>query len=147
MYQEQTMVTIDTSTDFGKRVAEQLEKNECMWLTTVDADGTPQPVPVWFYWDGETFLIYSQPNKPKLRNIENNPRVALHFDTDEHGRTVTTFIGTAKIDPSAPPADQLPSAYFEKYQPEIDFMGWTREKYLSEYTVPIQVTPEKLRGW
>jgi PPOX class probable F420-dependent enzyme len=140
------MVTIDTSTDFGKRIAEQLEKNECMWLTTVDSEGTPQPVPVWFHWDGETFLIYSQPNKPKLRNIERNPRVALHLDTDEHGRTVGAFIGSAKVDSSAPTADQLPG-YIDKYRPELDHMGYSVEQYLGEYTVPIRVTPEKLRGW
>jgi PPOX class probable F420-dependent enzyme len=140
------MITIDNSTDFGKRIAEQLEKNECMWLTTVDAEGTPQPVPIWFHWDGETFLFYSQPNKPKLRHIENNPRVALHFDTDEHGRTVGTFIGTARVDPSAHSADQIP-AYMAKYREEIEHLGWSTEYYLSEYTVPIRITPVKLRGW
>jgi PPOX class probable F420-dependent enzyme len=91
-------------------------------------------------------LIYSQPNKPKLRNIERNPRVALHFDTDEHGRTVGTFIGSAKVDSSAPTADQLPG-YIDKYRPELDHMGYSVEQYLGEYTVPIRVTPEKLRGW
>jgi PPOX class probable F420-dependent enzyme len=140
------MFKIDTSTDFGKRIAEQLEKSEIMWLTTVDAEGTPQPVPIWFHWDGETFLIYSQRDKAKLRNIANNPRVSLHFDTDEKGRTVGVFIGTAKIDPEAPPADQFPS-YYERYGAELKHLGWTIEYHLAEYPVAIRVTPEKLRGW
>ena len=31
-------------------------------MTTVRSDGQPQTVPVWFLWDDEGFLIYSQPN-------------------------------------------------------------------------------------
>ena len=106
-----------------------------MWLTTVDAEGTPQPVPIWFHWDGETFLFYSQPNKPKIRHIENNPRVALHFDTDEHGRTVGTFIGTARVDPSAPSPDQIP-AYMAKYREEIEHLEWSTEYSDSSRTTP-----------
>ena len=45
------MISIDTSTPFGARIANQLANDEIMWLTTVDANGTPQPVPVWFLWD------------------------------------------------------------------------------------------------
>ena len=54
----------DTTTDFGRRVERRLRDEYLVWLTTVRADGLPQPSPVWFLWDGETVLIYSQPGKP-----------------------------------------------------------------------------------
>ena len=41
------------------------------------ATGRPVPTPVWFWWDGETILVYSQRDKPKLRHIVANPRVAI----------------------------------------------------------------------
>ena len=44
---------IDTSSSFGRRVVERLENEHVVWLTTVAADGTPQPSPVWFLWDGQ----------------------------------------------------------------------------------------------
>jgi PPOX class probable F420-dependent enzyme len=50
---------IDTSTPFGQRVVQRLREDVVIWLTTVRADGTPEPSPVWFLWDQETFLIYS----------------------------------------------------------------------------------------
>ena len=53
---------IDTTSEFGKRVMKRLDEETTAWLTTIGADGTPQPRPIWFLWDGETILIYSQPN-------------------------------------------------------------------------------------
>ncbi len=47
---------IDTSTEFGQRVAGHLANDQVIWLTTVNPDLTPQPSPVWFLWDGETLL-------------------------------------------------------------------------------------------
>ena len=98
------MVTIDTTSEFGARVARRLNEDVVAWLTTVDADGTPQPSPIWFLWDGATFLIYSQPDKVKLRNIERNPRVALNLDGNGTGGDIVVLIGEARVAPDAPPA-------------------------------------------
>ena len=48
---------LDPSTEFGARVERRLPDERIIWLTTVGPDNTPQPSPVWFFWDGETFLI------------------------------------------------------------------------------------------
>ena len=76
---------LDQSTEFGARVARRLESEHVAWLTTVRADGQPQPSPVWFLWDGDSILIYSRPNQPKLRNIAGNPKVSLSFNSDGDG--------------------------------------------------------------
>lgn len=47
----------DDSTEIGARAERRLREEEIAWLTTVRADGQPQSVPVWFLWDGDTFLI------------------------------------------------------------------------------------------
>ncbi len=78
-------MVIDTNTEFGRRVAQRLSDDDLLWLTTVSRDGTPQPSLIWFHWDGETVLIYSQPDTPKLRNIAENPRVSLHFQANLEG--------------------------------------------------------------
>jgi PPOX class probable F420-dependent enzyme len=140
------MFTIDTSNDFGKRIADQLAQNEVIWLTTVAADGTPHPVTVWFYWDGESALIYSRPNKPKLRHIERNPNVSLNFNSDPAAEQVGVITGTLRIDPSAPPATAIP-AYVEKYRVPAAKLGWTPEKFAADYSVALRFTPEKLYGY
>ena len=69
------MASIDFSTDFGKRVLGRLQDEQVAWLTTVSTKGEPQPSPVWFLWENDSVLVYSQPNTPKLRAIQGNPNV------------------------------------------------------------------------
>lgn len=140
------MSIIDTSSDFGQRAARRLSEEQVVWLGTVDSNGTPQPVPVWYIWDGQTALIYSQPNQAKIRNIERTGRASLHFNSDFHGGDVVILTGTAEIEPSAPPADQYPE-YVEKYADGIASINMTPESFAASYSVPIRVTPAKLRGF
>jgi PPOX class probable F420-dependent enzyme len=120
---------IDLSSDFGIRVARRLDQELIIWLTTVRSDGTPQPSPVWFLWVDQTVLIYSQPNKQKLRNIAQNSKVALNFNSDQTGGAIAIITGTAQIDPQAPPADQI-SAYLEKTARRSRILGLIRQASL-----------------
>jgi PPOX class probable F420-dependent enzyme len=136
---------IDTSTDFGARVARHLEDDRIVWLATVDPDGTPQPSPVWFLWDGDTALIYSQAMTPKLRNIEQRPRVSLHFNCTPSGIDVVVLTGGASVDTGAPPVNANP-AYLDKYADGISNIGMTPEAFAQAYSVPIRIRPTSLRG-
>ncbi len=139
------MPLIDPSTDFGARVARRLADEIVGWLVTVDAEGTPQPSPVWFLWDGETVLIYSQPGAPKLRNIERNGRVALHLDGDGRGGDIVVLTGQARRDEGAPPVTAVP-AYLEKYADGIARIGMDPEGFAAAYGSAVRMTPERLRG-
>lgn len=139
------MVQIDTTTEFGKRATRHLEDDYIVWLTTVGADGTPQPSPVWFLWDGDTALIYSQPNTPKLRNIEANPRVSLNFNGNENGGDVIVLTGDAWIDPDAPGANTVP-AYIKKYAAGLQGISMTPDQFTEAYSAPVRVRPTALRG-
>jgi PPOX class probable F420-dependent enzyme len=136
---------IDTSTEFGARVVRRLQDEIIIWLTTVAADGTPAPRPVWFLWTGTEFLIYSQPRTAKLRHLGRDPRVALHFNSDDQGGNIVVFTGTARVDAAAPPADRE-AAYLAKYRTHIQQIGMTPESFARAYAVAIRVTPEALRG-
>ena len=140
-------MVIDTATEFGARVERRLREDPIIWLTTVRADGTPQPSPIWFVWDGQSFLIYSRPNTPKLRNIQRSPRVALHLDGDGRGGNIVVIAGDAGIVADAPPADQV-RAYLDKYEKGgyIARIGSTPRRFAQAYSVAIRITPTKLRG-
>ena len=135
---------IDTGTRFGERVARRLREEIVVWLVTVRPDGRPEPSPVWFYWDGESFLIYSLRNTPRERNLNRNPHVSLHFDSIRGG-DVVIFSGEAEIDESVPPAHEHP-AYLEKYRADITRIGSTPERFAVRYSLPIRVRPTSLRG-
>jgi PPOX class probable F420-dependent enzyme len=101
---------------------------------------------VWFWWDGETILVYSQPDKPKLRHIAVNRRVALAMRTDVHGDDLVVITGDASVDEAAPPADSL-VAYVDKYGAEIARQGFDPASFAGEYSVPIRIRPTRLRAW
>jgi PPOX class probable F420-dependent enzyme len=115
-----------------------------VWLTTLTGGGQPQSSPVWFVWDDEAFHVFSQPDKPKLRNISANPRVSLHLEGGAEGEDVVVFEGRAKIVRNGPPATALP-AYVRKYRRLIEGYGWTPESFAKDYAVPVVITPARLR--
>lgn len=115
-----------------------------VWLTTVSADGQPQATPVWFLWDGLTFVFYSQPGRPKLANIAANPKVSLHLVGDREAEVGLTIEGEAAPDPAVAPADQNPG-YIAKYRELIDRYGWTPTSMAADYAVAVRVTPTRFR--
>lgn len=136
---------LNLNTEFGARVARRLREARIIWLTTVRADGMPQPNPVWFLWDGETILIYTKPTARRLRHLAQNPKVALNFDADEWGEDVVILTGEARVDADAPPATTV-AAYIEKYREGIARIEMTPESMAQTYSVAIRVTPKNLRG-
>lgn len=137
--------TLDTSTDFGARVARHLADEQVLWLTTVRANGLPEPSPVWFLWDGEAVWVYSQDNVPKVRNIADRPQVSLNFNSTEHGGDVVIITGTAEIKRDGPQAEHVP-AYVTKYAGGFDSLKMSPADFSTDYSVPIRITPTNLRG-
>jgi PPOX class probable F420-dependent enzyme len=136
---------IDLSTEFGRRVQHRLNEERIIWLTTISESAIPQPRPVWFLWDGASFLIYSRPNTFKLQHIQNNPHVALHLDGDGMGGDIVVFTGEAEIAKDASPANQV-MPYVEKYRDGMKSLNMTPEVFGRNYSIPIRVKPLSLRG-
>lgn len=136
----------DTTTEAGKRAEARLKEEEIAWMTTVRSDGQPQTVPVWFLWDDDGFLIYSQPNTQKLKNISRNPRVGLNLNSDAQGDDVVRLEGTASIDEDAPLSSKV-APYVEKYRESIARIGYDVEGFARAYSVAVRVTPERWQVW
>jgi PPOX class probable F420-dependent enzyme len=130
--------------EISPKVAVRLRRELVIWLTTVRADGMPQPTPVWFLWDGDTFLIYTKPNARKLRNIAHDSRVALNLNCDEWGSKVVVIAGEASHDQAAPPVNRNP-AYMRKYREGIKQIEMSPDSMASEYSVAIRVKPIRVR--
>ena len=136
----------DTTTGAGRRAEARLKEEEVVWMTTVRSDGQPQTVPVWFLWDDEGILIYSQPNTQKLKNISRNPRVGLNLNSDAQGDDVVRLEGTASIDEDAPLSSEVPS-YVEKYREGIARIGFDVKGFARSYSVAVRVTPGRWQVW
>ncbi|MBA2692364.1 MAG: TIGR03667 family PPOX class F420-dependent oxidoreductase [Rubrobacter sp.] len=136
----------DTSTETGARAERRLKEEGVAWLTTVRRDGMPQPVPVWFLWDGETFLVYSQPEARKIKNIRENPRVAMNLNSGVGGDDVVRAEGMADIHEDAPPATKVPD-YLEKYRSNIPGIGMSEKEFAETYRTAIRIKPERWQVW
>jgi PPOX class probable F420-dependent enzyme len=138
---------VDLTSNFGRAVQQHLANQYVIWLTTVDSKLTPQPRPVWFIWENDSFLIFSQANAHKVKHIRKHPRVALHFNSDETGdKQIIVFTGEASIDATSPAAHEIPS-YLKKYQDGIAALEMTPEEFSREYSIAIKIRPTEVRGW
>jgi PPOX class probable F420-dependent enzyme len=137
---------IDQDTEFGARAARRLRDEVVIWMTTITPDGAPLPRPVWFLWDGDDSVVLYSRQSPRVRNIEANPRVTVHFDGDGDGGDIIVFTGTAEVDPQLPPVDRSP-AYIEKYDDHIARLGMTPESFAAAYSVPVRVRLTRLDGF
>lgn len=100
-------------------------------------------MPVWFLWTGEEILVYGDRRARRNRNLEANPRVSFHLPDEGRGGDVVIFEGTARVDPTYPPAGDNP-AYLVKYRPVVDADPGGRAKFSEAYSMPILITPTRV---
>lgn len=63
--------------ELEKRIERVLTMTNIGYLATVRKDGSPIVSPLEFYIDGLSLYIFPQPNSPKLKAMQRDPRVAL----------------------------------------------------------------------
>src|SRR5579859_8164824 len=134
---EQNMV-LDLSNPRDTHIDERLRAEPIIWLATTRPDGRPHLVPVWFFWDGETITIYSQPNNRKMRNLQHNPHVSLALNTADEGDDVVIVEGKAELLGKSAQTMNAP-AYIEKYGQIIEDMQTNPEEIAASYSEVIRV--------
>jgi PPOX class probable F420-dependent enzyme len=139
------MTLLANLSDEGRQHVEtRLRSNLMIWLTTVSPSGRPSSVPVWFLLrSDETLLVYSQPGKPKLRNLQANPNVALGLDVTDIGRDIIRLAGVARHDPTVPPAERNPD-FVAKYAERIGAMFDTPERFGALFSSPVVIAAERI---
>jgi len=136
---------LDLTQDEDRHIDERLRSAPIVWLGSVRPDGRPHLVAVWFLWDGETILIFSQPDNQKLRNIAQNANVTLAVDDSKIGNDAVTVEGKAELLP-ADSVDATMPAYAEKYAALLTEMGWSAATMAKSYSQPIRITPTRFRA-
>ena len=129
---------IDPDDPRGAHALERLERDLIGWLTSVNPDGQPQTMPVWFLWvDGE-ILVYSRRVAARNANLERNSRVSFHLDDDGRGDDIVSIEGEARFDRSYVAGKDNPP-YLEKYRELLREYEWSPEKFTSDYPHPILI--------
>lgn len=137
---------LDLNKPKDAHVDERLRKEPIIWLSTVRPDGRPHLVPVWFLWDGESILIFSQPGNQKMRNLEQNKNVMLALEAAEQGEDVVMIEGKAALLEKSNETMNLPD-FAEKYTALIKAMNTNAEELAKSYSEGIRITPTRFISW
>jgi PPOX class probable F420-dependent enzyme len=132
----------DVATEANRRLSTDIVG----WLTTVAPDGTPMSSVVSFLWDGRSLLFYSKPATPKLRNIQANPRVSFHLNSDDIGNEMVTLEGDCAIDEDAPLSNELPE-FLAKYREPYQRWEMDPDVTAEEFPVACRIVPTRIRAW
>lgn len=119
--------------------------DEVGWLSTVTPSGKPVPRPVWFVFDGESYLLFTEPDAAKVRHVRANPNVTLHYNSGHDGSDVLVVVGTAVVEEG--PLPSTTPEYVRKYESELPKLGMDWAKVDAEYGTAIRVTPTRSWGW
>ena len=135
----------DPATPFGERVRRRLREAPAAWLTTVGADGTPQPNPIWFVWEGASLLVYNRPDAHRLAHIQQRPRVSLNLDSNGQGGDIVVLTGTAAL-AEMPLPHELPD-YTQKYADRMVRVSGSLEEFSRQYPVALRIGELRVRGF
>ena len=97
-----------------EHVIERLGHAVAYWLATTGSDGRPHVVPVWgAIVDDDLYLEVGARSTAKVRNLQHEPRVAVHLDDADD---VVIVHGTARfIVPTGDLEDLMVDAFRAKY--------------------------------
>jgi len=95
-----------------------LRADPVVWLSSVQTDGRPHLVPVWFHWDGEQIVAFSKPHARKVENL-----------------------------PDSLAADLMPAEFGAKYRELLRRAGLTVQRFAAVYSQPIVLRPTRFLGY
>jgi PPOX class probable F420-dependent enzyme len=141
-----TVMSVLPAGEFGERVVRRLHEAYVAWLTTVGNDGTPQPNPVWFVWDGDdTITVYNRADAHRLAHIDARPQVALHLDGNGRGGDIVVVAGAARRAPELT-APHHNADYVAKYGEGMARVSGSAEQFSVDYPVALRIDIHRIRG-
>jgi PPOX class probable F420-dependent enzyme len=123
-----------------------LRRDPVVWLSSVQRDGRPHLVPVWFHWDGEQIVAFSKPGARKVENLRDQPAVMLAVGTPGPDFDVELIEATAEL-PDAPASSLIPPGFAPKYRELLRRAGLTVQRFAEVYSQPIVIRPTRFLGY
>lgn len=98
-------------------------------VATVNADGSPHVVPLWFVWPEDAIYLSTRRDGRTWANVANDPRVAVTIDLGRSWVEIAgiEIRGRAEALPAEHGSMRKPiSAWHEKYRPLLAGDGFSR---------------------
>jgi PPOX class probable F420-dependent enzyme len=128
------------------KIQAYLATKDVVLLATVNPDGSPLAMPMWFLHDPTTITMLSIKTLAKVRNLENDPRVAVVAESggrdDIRGVAVR---GRAAFITEATERARLADRFLAKYDPQLARIWNGRQ--IPANRVLFRVEPTHVRSW
>ncbi|MEO8229174.1 MAG: TIGR03618 family F420-dependent PPOX class oxidoreductase [Chloroflexota bacterium] len=118
-------------------------------LATIDPDGYPAIVPIWFEWDGHAILLVARGRARYLDDIRREPRVAFSVVADDDPDVRVHLRGRAEIVTDAAPLEgetlALARRLTERYEGPagLDYIDASR----SLERCVVRIVPDRTISW
>ena len=117
-------------------------------LATVNQDGAPLAMAMWFLHDPDALTMISVDDLAKVRNLRRDPRVSVVAEAGTIGDDTIKGVavrGRADFLQDSPERRRLVERFLGKYHPQL-------EKYWNGRTMPpnrvmFRIVPEGVRSW
>ena len=115
-------------------------------LATVQADGAPLAMPMWFLHDAATLTMISVEGTQKIRNLRRDPRVCVVAEavSDRGEIRGVTVIGKVEFLPDGADRRALVDRFHAKY-PRLQHL-WNGHA-MPPNRVMFRITPGRVRSW
>jgi PPOX class probable F420-dependent enzyme len=113
-------------------------------LATINADGTPHLMPLWYLYDGRDLVMITGPNARKVRNIRRDPRVTVCIDRPTPPYAGVMVHGTARLEEVAYQELAVPMAVRYLGSDAGELLG---ARYAESDLVTIRVVIDHLSSW
>jgi PPOX class probable F420-dependent enzyme len=123
-----------------------LATKEVVVLSTVQPDGAPLAMPMWFFHDGSSLVMISVDGLQKVRNLQRDPRVCVVAEAgtrrDIRGVAVR---GRVQFLADSPERRALVDRFHAKYDPDLARL-WGGQSMPPD-RVMFRIVPGHVRRW
>ena len=134
--------------DLGEdRVQRFLGTKEVVVLATLQADGAPLAMPMWFLHDPAQITMISVVGTQKVRNLRRDPRVCVVAESVSESGAIrgVTVQGRAEFLSDGPERRALAAGLLAKYDPRLERL-WTGREMPAD-RVMFRIVPSRVTVW
>jgi PPOX class probable F420-dependent enzyme len=128
------------------RIQRFLATKEVIVLATLEPDGAPLAMPMWFLHDPEAITMISVAATRKVKNLVRDGRVCVVAEAGTRGAEIRnlTVRGRAEQVPDGTPRRDLARRFLEKYHPHLEALWGGRA--MPPDRVMFRIVPERVRS-
>ena|SRR5688572_22669113 len=128
------------------KVQRFLATKEVAVLATVQPDGAPLAMAMWFLHDPASLTMISVANLQKVRNLRRDPRVCVVLEAaDAAGIRGVTIQGRAEFLDDTPERRALVDRFLTKYDPLLE--QYWKGRVMPPDRVMFRIAPAKVLSW